>query len=236
MKYGMNSRMDIICRIKKRSIILILCFCAIVFYISYNLNYCLVTELKAQKSNFFRRFAATVEVEENEFADNCSVGPANFRVIYADNVNQEADLSVPGTVDHSPKYRFLRHQGLKTHRKLPEALIIGVKKGGTRALLEFIRIHPDVRAAGSEVHFFDRLYFKGFEWYRYVALPSDKTDVILSCGGAKIVHVHAHRIALWTCAILAVLQLYDIICVVNVHLNVSMVISDNTCHQLWKAR
>ncbi|KAF4531950.1 hypothetical protein B566_EDAN006642 [Ephemera danica] len=80
--------------------------------------------------------------------------------------NPELQESSPTPQDHSPKYRFLRHQGLKTHRKLPEALIIGVKKGGTRALLEFIRIHPDVRAAGTEMHFFDRLYFKGFEWYR----------------------------------------------------------------------
>ncbi|EAW55766.1 hCG1984886, isoform CRA_b, partial [Homo sapiens] len=31
-------------------------------------------------------------------------------------------------------------------KKLPQALIIGVKKGGTRALLEAIRVHPDVRA------------------------------------------------------------------------------------------
>ena len=51
-------------------------------------------------------------------------------------------------------------------KKLPSALIIGVKKGGTRALLEFLRIHPDIRAAGSEVHFFDHNYSKGFHWYR----------------------------------------------------------------------
>jgi len=68
--------------------------------------------------------------------------------------------------DGAPKYRFLRQQGLRPSRKLPDALIIGVKKGGTRALLEFVRLHPDVRAAGSEVHFFDRLYAKGFTWYR----------------------------------------------------------------------
>jgi len=68
--------------------------------------------------------------------------------------------------DGAPKYRFLRQQGLRPSRKLPDALIIGVKKGGTRALLEFVRLHPDVRAAGSEVHFFDRFYTKGFTWYR----------------------------------------------------------------------
>lgn len=51
-------------------------------------------------------------------------------------------------------------------KKLPQAIIIGVKKGGTRALLEFLRVHPDVRAMGAEPHFFDRLYHKGLEWYR----------------------------------------------------------------------
>jgi len=51
-------------------------------------------------------------------------------------------------------------------RKLPQAIIIGVKKGGTRALLEFLRVHPDIRAVGAEPHFFDRHYDKGMEWYK----------------------------------------------------------------------
>ncbi|OCT63084.1 heparan sulfate glucosamine 3-O-sulfotransferase 3A1 [Xenopus laevis] len=51
-------------------------------------------------------------------------------------------------------------------KNLPQAIIIGVKKGGTRALLEFLRIHPDIRAVGAEPHFFDRNYDKGLEWYR----------------------------------------------------------------------
>lgn len=51
-------------------------------------------------------------------------------------------------------------------KKFPQAIIIGVKKGGTRALLEFLRIHPDVRAVGAEPHFFDRFYDKGLSWYR----------------------------------------------------------------------
>ncbi|XP_065272176.1 heparan sulfate glucosamine 3-O-sulfotransferase 3A1 [Emys orbicularis] len=51
-------------------------------------------------------------------------------------------------------------------KRLPQAIIVGVKKGGTRALLEFLRVHPDVRAAGAEPHFFDRGYERGFGWYR----------------------------------------------------------------------
>lgn len=51
-------------------------------------------------------------------------------------------------------------------RRLPDAIIIGVKKGGTRALLEFLKVHPDIRAPGPEIHFFDRQYRKGLDWYR----------------------------------------------------------------------
>uniref|UniRef100_A0A8D0DTK6 Sulfotransferase n=1 Tax=Salvator merianae TaxID=96440 RepID=A0A8D0DTK6_SALMN len=53
-------------------------------------------------------------------------------------------------------------------KRLPQALIIGVKKGGTRALLEALRAHPEVRAVGTEPHFFDRNYHRGLDWYRDV--------------------------------------------------------------------
>ena len=55
-----------------------------------------------------------------------------------------------------------------TQRRLPQCLIIGVRKGGTRALLEFLNLHPRIQAAGREMHFFDddENYSKGMEWYR----------------------------------------------------------------------
>ncbi|KAJ7401748.1 hypothetical protein BTVI_92968 [Pitangus sulphuratus] len=40
----------------------------------------------------------------------------------------------------SPISSFFNGSGTK---RLPQAIIIGVKKGGTRALLEFLRVHPD---------------------------------------------------------------------------------------------
>ncbi|CRL07929.1 CLUMA_CG021026, isoform A [Clunio marinus] len=56
----------------------------------------------------------------------------------------------------------------KTSRKLPQCLIIGVRKCGTRALLEMLNLHPRIQKAAGEVHFFDRdeNYNKGLEWYR----------------------------------------------------------------------
>ncbi|XP_053625668.1 heparan sulfate glucosamine 3-O-sulfotransferase 1 [Plodia interpunctella] len=53
-------------------------------------------------------------------------------------------------------------------RRLPQALIVGVRKCGTRALLEMLYLHPMVQKASGEVHFFDRdeNYALGLEWYR----------------------------------------------------------------------
>jgi hypothetical protein len=51
-------------------------------------------------------------------------------------------------------------------RRLPNAIIIGVKKCGTRALIEYLRLNPNIRAAGPEPHFFDRYYHLGLDWYR----------------------------------------------------------------------
>jgi hypothetical protein len=66
-----------------------------------------------------------------------------------------------------PKHFDDDDTGQLAHR-LPSAIIIGVKKSGTRALLEFLRLNPAVKAPGPEVHFFDRHYDRGFDWYRSV--------------------------------------------------------------------
>ncbi|XP_019747555.1 heparan sulfate glucosamine 3-O-sulfotransferase 3B1-like [Hippocampus comes] len=74
-----------------------------------------------------------------------------------------SDEPEPRVPEPSPMSSFSNGAGSK---KLPQAIIIGVKKGGTRALLEFLRVHPDIRAVGAEPHFFDRNYDNGLEWYR----------------------------------------------------------------------
>ncbi|XP_005995861.1 heparan sulfate glucosamine 3-O-sulfotransferase 1 [Latimeria chalumnae] len=57
------------------------------------------------------------------------------------------------------------HNGTSQH--LPQTIIIGVRKGGTRALIEMLSLHPDISTAESELHFFDweDHYNKGFQWY-----------------------------------------------------------------------
>lgn len=53
-------------------------------------------------------------------------------------------------------------------RRLPRLLIIGVRKGGTRALLEMLNLHPNIAMVPVEVHYFDKMdnYQRGLEWYR----------------------------------------------------------------------
>merc|ERR1711936_542755 len=51
------------------------------------------------------------------------------------------------------------------HKVLPHAVVIGARKGGTRALLEFININSRVRRAKSEIHFYDNNFDKGIHWY-----------------------------------------------------------------------
>ncbi|CAI9729342.1 heparan sulfate glucosamine 3-O-sulfotransferase 5-like [Octopus vulgaris] len=59
------------------------------------------------------------------------------------------------------------HSGNLLQRN-PNCIIIGVRKCGTRALLEFLSIHPNIQISKSEMHFFNKEhnYKKGLEWYR----------------------------------------------------------------------
>ena len=58
------------------------------------------------------------------------------------------------------------------NRTLPEVIIFGARKCGTRALLQFLNAHPQIVSAQTEVHFFDRNFERGFEWYRYQMPPA----------------------------------------------------------------
>ena len=59
------------------------------------------------------------------------------------------------------------HEKLERFQRKPDFIIIGSKKGGTRALIEFLKLHPSIKAAGPEIHFFDNKanYDKGLDWY-----------------------------------------------------------------------
>jgi hypothetical protein len=51
-------------------------------------------------------------------------------------------------------------------RQLPDFVIIGTQRGGTTSLYRYLTEHPDIGSAlRKEVHFFDRHYEKGMNWY-----------------------------------------------------------------------
>lgn len=48
----------------------------------------------------------------------------------------------------------------------PDFIIIGVMKGGTTVLYDFITLHPDIeRAKEKEIHYFSLNFHKGSDWY-----------------------------------------------------------------------
>ncbi|KAE9554281.1 hypothetical protein FO519_002515 [Halicephalobus sp. NKZ332] len=63
--------------------------------------------------------------------------------------------------------KILHYESNSKHRQLPQALIIGARKGGTRALLDAMGLHPGIQAARREVHFFDQdeNFSLGVNWY-----------------------------------------------------------------------
>jgi hypothetical protein len=60
-----------------------------------------------------------------------------------------------------------RPSGLKDKlRQLPDFVIIGTQRGGTTSLYRYLTQHPDVGSAfRNEVHFLERYYDRGTEWY-----------------------------------------------------------------------
>jgi hypothetical protein len=64
---------------------------------------------------------------------------------------------------------------LGTIGTLPDFLIIGAAKSGTSTLYNLLRSHPHVRpAAHREIHYFDKNFEKGVEWYRVHFKPGTK--------------------------------------------------------------
>ncbi|ELT93236.1 hypothetical protein CAPTEDRAFT_199141 [Capitella teleta] len=83
----------------------------------------------------------------------------NPSMLEPQNHSNTVDLSV----FHRDKIRY-KH----TKRHIPQCIIIGCRKAGTRALLSFLNLHPQVQISKNEMHFFndDVSYSYGLEWYR----------------------------------------------------------------------
>ena len=51
-------------------------------------------------------------------------------------------------------------------RQPPDFIIIGTQRGGTTSLFRYLAAHPEIgQASRKEVHYFDRYYENGMDWY-----------------------------------------------------------------------
>lgn len=75
-------------------------------------------------------------------------------------------------------------------QRLPDVLIIGARKSGTRALLDMIAMNSKVVVAPQEVHFFDREsnYGRGLQWYRHQFPVACDDQVVLEKTPKYLVH------------------------------------------------
>lgn len=81
------------------------------------------------------------------------------RDIYESNIRYVHDLNCSMQSD--------REYEVNERKRFPSAIIIGVKKGGTRALLNMLEAHPDIVSAHREIHYFDyeENFKRGVEFY-----------------------------------------------------------------------
>ena len=80
---------------------------------------------------------------------------------------------------------------------LPDFIIIGVQRGGTTSLYQYIIKHPQVvPASQKELHFFDYNFNKGISWYQSQFIDDIKGDEHILTGEASpyyIFHPHAPK-------------------------------------------
>ena len=84
--------------------------------------------------------------------------------------NVQNDLYLGNVSDHNVLGNTVSDDAECEHgeKRLPDCIIIGVQKGGTKALLDFLSAHPQVvrNELIGEYHFFDNWFKLGIEWYR----------------------------------------------------------------------
>lgn len=54
---------------------------------------------------------------------------------------------------------------ISKNARVPDFLVIGTQKAGTTWLLRKLSTHPDVFMAPRQLHYFDREYSRGIDWY-----------------------------------------------------------------------
>ncbi|XP_029433230.1 heparan sulfate glucosamine 3-O-sulfotransferase 2 [Rhinatrema bivittatum] len=146
---------------------LIFCCDSIMENPSYQDHRCILIQNVGGKKLLQKSASCSLGLDHKESQhDSPSPASSAIRLIYLEESWSERNLtSTPEDVSGQETRNNTGTPSFASKR-LPHTIIVGVKKGGTRAVLEFIRVHPEVRAMGTEPHFFDRNYDRGLDWYR----------------------------------------------------------------------
>lgn len=79
-------------------------------------------------------------------------------------------------------------------RPMPNFIIFGSQKGGTTSLYNYLTQHPSViHAARKEVHFFDKNFERGGEWYRSRFPMCGQNFITGEASPSYIFHPHAPK-------------------------------------------
>ena len=79
----------------------------------------------------------------------------------------------------SGKRQGHQKQEKEKKKRFPDAIIIGVKKGGTRALIEMLSTHPAIKITKKEMQFFNWQYGKGLKWYISQMPLARASDIVM---------------------------------------------------------
>lgn len=76
-------------------------------------------------------------------------------------------------------------------RGMPDFIIIGAQKCGTTSLYNYLIRHPNIKPAiKKELHFFDKYFDKGIDWYRSLFPVNQKNFITGEASPNYIFHLH----------------------------------------------
>ena len=125
--------------------------------------------LKKYEAEVLQKVGETKTLADNKTVqskEKVEIVPLSYRLKRNISLLRANNRMAPKRMNRSQKSSIFQSKTGGPIRRLPQAIIVGVKKAGTRALLEYLRLHPDIRGTGPEPHFFDRHYHLGLDWYR----------------------------------------------------------------------
>ena len=138
--------------------------------------------LTAKRNKYFRSKSFNIVVREN--STNTTIDKLyNFKANNLD-TNEKLSVKVNSSMNFAyseaaiTQYAAAIHNAARKYvdigsgqciQRLPQCIIIGNFKSGTRELIDFMSMHPRIKILSKpvyEVDFFNKLYAKGLEWYK----------------------------------------------------------------------